>query len=309
MKTKTSKLPLGYRIPEQLRSEFRQYQTTNTARSLLVILGDYLLIAASAAAAILVADRLHFVFAVLIHLPVGLLIARALRGLEVMVHVGSHYNISRNRKVNDAIANFLCAWPSFSLLSRYRKFHLPHHTRFGTHADPDRARFEKMGFAELSRTRPRRFFSQIFKLVPRYLFDWYSVIGSDPWTLLAGLGSHTLLFLLPLGLIFSSVGTAVMLWLLYIVLPLVLVLPVLRIIAEAAEHNYREDNIFDASYTNDGWVHWLLHPHNDGLHVLHHLVPAIPHHHLRQAQRFLEEKDQEAYQKRMRQRHSIFDNP
>lgn len=66
--------------------------------------------------------------------------------------------------------------------------------------------------------------------------------------------------------------------------PIFLMLPLLRFVAEAAEHDYELGRaetqvIFNRTWSNLGWIHrWLFHPHNDGFHVVHHLYPYVPHH-------------------------------
>jgi fatty acid desaturase len=48
-----------------------------------------------------------------------------------LAHEGAHYNLSRNRRLNDWICDFLCAAPVLLETSSYRRGHLPHHVHLG----------------------------------------------------------------------------------------------------------------------------------------------------------------------------------
>ena len=90
-----------------------------------------------------------------------------------------------------------------------------------------------------------------------------------------------------------------------------LVLPVIRLIGEADEHKYiGTDNVFDATMVNDGWLlRLLIHPHNDGYHLTHHLWPGVPHHRLGRLHTLLEDVDPEHYARQIRRRTRILEDP
>lgn len=58
-------------------------------------------------------------------------------GFAVLMHDASHRALFRNRKVNDWVGNWLCAYPIWSDLKPYRPYHLQHHGKTGTPEDPD----------------------------------------------------------------------------------------------------------------------------------------------------------------------------
>lgn len=72
-----------------------------------------------------------------------------------------------------------------------------------------------------------------------------------------------------------------------------LALPVIRLIAESSEHVYcNADTVFDATVSNLGVVQRVLfHPHGDGYHTVHHMLPGVPHHRIAKLHRALVEND------------------
>lgn len=228
--------------------------------------------------------------------PVLLTIAgRSMRGLECLVHEASHCNLSRARRLNDMLADLLCAWPVLSEVAKYRQSHLVHHRSLGHETDPDRVRYERLNLQTLDRsTTPALVFGVLIRLLP-YIPSWWWAIGVSGTTVVRFGLWHLLLFGVPMALVLGP-GHAVVFWCITWAIPLFLVLPIIRFIAEAAEHEYVERNaahvIVKATWNNIGWVHkWIFHPHHDGYHAVHHLYPFIPHHALRIAHEHLMRKD------------------
>jgi fatty acid desaturase len=69
--------------------------------------------------------------------PIAVVIGNRQYALLLLVHEASHYLFSRDRKRNDRIANWTCAYPIGITVERYREVHLEHHRHVGTAADPD----------------------------------------------------------------------------------------------------------------------------------------------------------------------------
>jgi fatty acid desaturase len=58
-------------------------------------------------------------------------------GLAILMHDAPHGLLFANRRLNDGVGMWLCAWAVFTSLALYRPYHLQHH-RFTQHAeDPD----------------------------------------------------------------------------------------------------------------------------------------------------------------------------
>lgn len=166
--------------------------------------------------------------------PIAMLFAgRTMRGLECLVHEASHYNFTRKRRLNDALADGLCAWPVLSQVAKYRKSHMVHHRAFEHETDPDRIRFEKLGLTMLDRSDPWRLALGIARRLLPYIPGWWWAIGVDLATMLRFAVWHVALFLLPMGLLLGW-GAGLTLWLLTWAAPVFFVLPVVRFIDDEA---------------------------------------------------------------------------
>src|SRR5512139_544472 len=58
-------------------------------------------------------------------------------GLAVLMHEAAHRTLLRDRRWNDQVGNWLCAYPVWSDITPYRPYHLQHHAKTGTREDPD----------------------------------------------------------------------------------------------------------------------------------------------------------------------------
>jgi fatty acid desaturase len=83
-------------------------------------------------------------FAMVAYVPNPLTIILALAvigtrqlGLSVLMHEAAHRTLFKNRRVNDVVGNWLCAYPVWSDLHPYRRYHLQHHAKNWTSEDPD----------------------------------------------------------------------------------------------------------------------------------------------------------------------------
>ena len=57
--------------------------------------------------------------------------------LAILHHEAAHKTLFRNTKLNDCVGQWLCAWPGWNDLHRYRPHHLAHHLRTNQAKDPD----------------------------------------------------------------------------------------------------------------------------------------------------------------------------
>jgi fatty acid desaturase len=58
-------------------------------------------------------------------------------GCAIVMHEAAHRTFLSNRKWNDWVGNWLAAYPIWSDVLPYRSYHLVHHAKTGTEADPD----------------------------------------------------------------------------------------------------------------------------------------------------------------------------
>ncbi len=216
---------------------------------------------------------------------VGLaLIARQMRGIELMVHDASHWAWDRDNKArNDVLADYFVAYPTMGTTHAYRRGHFIHHGTFAGEQDPCKRRFAEMGLGDVDLSTKWKIAAAVLRWLPSYNMTYYTEIGSKSRaTLFRWAAWHGVVLLVPMTLIFGF-AQALTYWLLFWIVPMLVSLPVLRSIAEAEEHDYEHgETEFESTYTNDGFIHHLLwHPWNDGYHQIHHLYPNISarHHH------------------------------
>lgn len=219
-----------------------------------------------------------------------LLTTRQMRGLENIVHFGSHNNFSRNRKTNDRLTNLFAAWPMLQDVIQYREFHSMHHGEYASLKDPCRIRLENIGANTQNITTNLQLLWVIVKWMPKYILEFYREVKSDykqwiffgTWHACAGLLVATLhSWNLAIFAIFS--------WMLV----MFFALPFLRSIAELSEHDYELGNgIAQTTFNNLGLLdHLLIHPAGDAWHSLHHLHPTVSWWKQRQAHAYLMKHD------------------
>lgn len=226
---------------------------------------------------------------ILAYLLACVVIARQLRGLEIMVHDASHLTWVRSKpKLNHFLADLFVGAPVLSSVKEYWKSHRIHHGQYGSHKDPCLQRFTDMGVNDIDLSTHWKIARAVVAWLPSYNAAYYREIGSQSayqWSLFIAWHFCVLVAplatLLTLGMGFElQVGMALALfgWVIFWVLPAMVFLPVIRSIAETEEHDYEAgDTEFETTFTNDGWLHRLLiHPKNDAYHVIHHLFPNIP---------------------------------
>jgi len=239
-----------------------------------------------------------------IYLVGAIIIARQQRGLELMVHDASHHSWDRvNKSRNNTLANLLVAVPVFSYVQKYWESHKLHHAEFGTHNDPCKQRFASMGLGHIDvSTRPKLVYA-ILRWLPKYNREYYRQIGSQSLSIWGRfIAWHTLVLMMPTAILLStlssysaiaSAGIAVGAWMVFWMVPFLVVLPVLRSIGEAEEHDYSfVKSEFESTFTNHGVMHRLiLHPKKDAYHIVHHMFPRIPECHHKKVHNLLMEED------------------
>ena len=184
----------------------------------------------------------------LLLLPASMLaLAIAMRATENLVHELSHSNVFFKRSTNLAYGILVAAMVTISFRN-YQHSHFIHHRMFGSKQDPC---FNRMIYH-----------GPVSYL--QYSSEFVQTIGR------AG-ASTLLLFAVWLLVIGGCCGAAGVFLYLF---TLAVVLPVIRLNAESAEHDYSKP-IFEGTGTSVG-VRELLHPLGDGFHLLHHLLPYVP---------------------------------
>ena len=187
---------------------------------------------------------------------------------------------------------------------------LPHHKGYGSPSDPDLARYQAHGIEDWNRSAWGPYVHGLVVRLPRYVGSYYRAIGSTPRVVATFLGFHGAFFILPLAVLFTP-GLALAWWGSFWLMAMLGPLQVLRLIAESEEHVYwRGETEFDTTVTNLGWLHrWLIHPYQDGYHLLHHLFPSIPEFRHKRFHQRLCELDPQGYGTRYLYRTRVIQEP
>jgi fatty acid desaturase len=272
-------------------AEIRELREMRDWRSWLSIAVDWTLVAASFA---LVAVWPHVLTVVVALFVIG---GRQL-GFAVLMHEAAHRTLLRERRWNDFVGNWLCAYPVWSDLHPYRPYHLQHHAKTWTEEDPDLPLATPF---PVSRRSLRR------KI-------WRDLSGQTGWKRLratlrrdlgrsrgkvkrnfdAGLGAlHGVLITNGILLALLFLVGHPELYLLWIGAWLTTYSLAMRI-RSIAEHGMVPDPTDVLGQTRTTLARWwerlLLAPNRVNYHLEHHLVMTVPHYNLPRMHRLLRER-------------------
>lgn len=222
-------------------------------------------------------------------------IANRQRALGNILHDAGHRNLCRDRIVNDMVARLFVAPFLFASLSSYQAAHFKHHLALGDGVnDPD--------FLPVPVGPPERWQAHYLRIVG----SWRTWSGSFAGHLAAGdVPAANQLFIVAwwgaaLSALDSLAGhhfalTFVCLWL----LSRATLFHVITLFREMCDHfGLQPGGVF--SFTRDmvGHGFWrpVIHPRNNGYHLTHHLLPAVPYYRLPEAHRLF--RQMPAYQAR-----------
>lgn len=202
-----------------------------------------------------------------------------LRALENLGgHEGGHGNWLRRRpRVNDWFANTLAAWWVVTSAQSFRKKHNDHHHHFAEATDPCFTRFSMFHFAQMKSWT--KFLAALRREYLPYLREYWQIYSPIKVSqILRSMLLHGAVMLFGNWLCPGFWRG----WLLLVIVPFLLILPVFRMLAESEEHDYDGSDELTDSHNNLGWFSRLyLHPVGDAYHKLHHVQPTIPHHRMR----------------------------
>ena len=115
-----------YLTPEQIR----QLRGKSDFVGAVLVLHAWALIAGSMALFAWWPNPITFLLAVMV-------IGGRQLGLAILMHDAAHGLLFANRRLNDSVGSWLCAWPVFTSLALYRPYHLQHHRFTQQPEDPD----------------------------------------------------------------------------------------------------------------------------------------------------------------------------
>lgn len=132
--------------------EVRAFHRPSNYRGFQALATSWLMIAASFAAVA--------VFPGWISIAVALVILGGRHlAIAILMHDCSHYSLFKTRKLNDWIGSWLCAYPTWQDLKRYRTHHIQHHRLAGSPEDPDASLV--VGYPTSAGSMARKFFRDL----------------------------------------------------------------------------------------------------------------------------------------------------
>ena len=262
----------------EIAPKIRELESLPAARPIAAIFFNWLLIATCFYAAVRIPV---FAWPALV-----LIILSRQHALAVLMHDASHGLLHRNRKWNFWLASYLISYPMFFRLQMYQYDHLRHHAHLNTSEDPlwtskqaDSAwRFPKLSRGQfflflLRRALELRGLRLRWLLLRRDIREWPERCRSAP------IQTAFVIFLYCFMIWFwtrmSMFGEFVWLW----VIPLLLLHVLLSDLRSAAEHlglSCVDDFTHSRNIICAPLERFLLFPYNVGLHLDHHLFPAVP---------------------------------
>jgi fatty acid desaturase len=222
-------------------------------------------------------------------------------GLAILMHDAAHGALHRNLKVNDWLAEWLCAAPVGASLQRYRPYHLTHHRFAQQPEDPDLSLSAPFPISRRSLRRKmvrdltgQTFFKQrvqpIFAYLSRRKADQPLNVIFRGGSLLspAFLGANAVLF----GI--GAAAGAWWAWLVFWLLPMAVWLPLVTRLRNIAEHACVPDDSDPLRHARTTKATWweraLIAPYWVNYHVEHHMFMHLPCWTLPRAHRLLEAK-------------------
>lgn len=226
---------------------------------------------------------------ILMYLVSIVIIGSRMRGLDIMMHESSHKMLFRNKHLNKWIASLFAAFPILISYDAYCKSHMNHHRFLWSDIDPDKQRYHIVGLDSPPKNKITFFVKHILKPlflvhVPNYLIGMIKVTAYvkeesnlDRIIRLAYWG-----IIIVASIYFGFWQEFILYW----VIPFLTTFQILKYWAEMAEHAGLEsdEEIFASRNSFGNWFErFILHPHRNSYHLVHHLFPAVPHYNIKKA--------------------------
>jgi fatty acid desaturase len=276
-------------FPKEIRTRIQKLQERNNWYNFFALAYDWGLIALS----IIMYKLFPSVWVYFLSI---LIIGSRMRAFDNLMHEASHALLFKNRVLNRWIGSLFAAYPVFTSYSTYCKSHFSHHKYlWDTEKDPDTKRYELVGLDKPQEDPWKFLFAHVVKPifllhVPKYIYGTICVNLFSKDESLTEKWSRFLYWIVIIGssILFDFWMDLILFWF----VPLLTTFQVLRYWAEMAEHSgLKSTNLLLSSRNTFGnpIERFLIHPHHDNYHLVHHLFPAVPHYNLRKAHLILME--------------------
>ncbi len=255
--------------------QLKEVLAVRVAQTFLDLTFDWLVIGVSVASVV----WLHWALA-----PLAILvIANRQRAIGNTLHDAGHNSLHRNRAINDAIANALIAPAAFSDVAHYREQHMRHHMNLGVSAtDPD--------YLAPPHRPTAGWVDSLLRNVLSVRQWWGSVAGhlgsgDVRWPAKLYICAWWVAACVLIGLAAGAqfLWAFVLLWM----LARATAFHLITMFREMCDHyGLRPGGIlsFSRDVRGDAFLFRLIHPRNNGYHLTHHLLPAVPYYRLARAQ-------------------------
>jgi fatty acid desaturase len=226
-----------------------------------------------------------------LYLAAVIVIGSRQRAMMNLLHQASHQLLFKHKRLNTIVANLFLAYPLLNTLKSYRADHVLHHAHtWEDDHDPKTIIYRLRGLVAPSDKREFRkkhiLFPLLLQPVPRNVLTVIWLKGASKKE-----ATFRLAYWAALLTAIITTGT----WwpfLLFWVIPFLTSFQVIRYFGEMAEHSGLQST--DPWQATRAWsscwlVRWLVAPHNDEMHLTHHLFQRIPHYKIRRAHDLLME--------------------
>lgn len=232
--------------------------------------------------------------------------------LAILMHEASHYSLFQTRRLNDFFGQWICAYPTWQDLKRYRVHHMLHHRYAGTEKDPDISLVKPFPMTKTKLTKKllrdltgltgiKRVYGLLLmdfgfieytaasgvKKIPQDGRTIFDVIGAGFKHLYGVLVTNTILFLF-----FHVIGHPSM-YLMWVASYLTTFSFIVRI-RSIAEHACTEMTLDSTKNTRTTYATILdrltFAPHRVNFHVEHHLAMTVPYFNLPHLHKLLKKR-------------------
>lgn len=210
------------------------------------------------------------------------------RGLSNLIHDSSHWNLSRNKRLNDFITDLIAGIPMVSPVKIYRISHALHHRYLGHPIfDPDSKTHQRYEYND--QDPPHKYWmDNIFHLI--FNFECWKDSAVGFWFEISYKQKFqcTIWWVFFIAVFYFSISFEKgIMFFCFWQLSRATGYHLIRTVAEFLDHSglpvgsiSQNTRIIQTS----SWVlKKLIHPHNDNFHSLHHFSPSIPNYNLSKA--------------------------